>query len=272
MLDPLAELVKIDPKSIGVGQYQHDVNQTQLKVSLDRTVESVVNQVGINLNTASKHLLTYVSGLGPSLAQAIVTYRTENGLFKSRHQLKKVARLGEKAFEQCAGFLRIREAENALDNTAVHPESYSVVEKMAADVKIFSCRFDKKQRLRRQIKLEKYITEKVGLPTLNDIMKELDKPGLDPRGEAKAFIFADVHSLNDLKVGMVLPGIVTNITNFGAFVDIGVKQDGLVHISQIANRFIKSPSEVVKLQQQVQVKIIEVDISRKRVMLSMKDV
>ncbi len=272
LLDPLAELVKIDPKSIGVGQYQHDVNQPLLKISLDRTVESVVNQVGINLNTASKHLLTYVSGLGPSLAQAIVAYRTENGLFKNRRQLKKVARLGEKAFEQCAGFLRIREAENALDNTAVHPESYSVVEKMAADAQVSVSELIKNKELRRQIKLEKYITEKVGLPTLNDIMKELDKPGLDPRGEAKAFIFADVHSLNDLKVGMVLPGIVTNITNFGAFVDIGVKQDGLVHISQMTNRFIKSPSEVVKLQQHVQVKIIEVDISRKRVMLSMKDV
>jgi protein Tex len=271
LMDPLAELVKIDPKSIGVGQYQHDVNQTALKESLDRTVESAVNLVGINLNTASKHLLTYVSGLGPSLAQAVVKFRTENGLFKSRMQLKKVPRLGDKAFEQCAGFLRIREAENPLDNTAVHPESYAVVEKMAKDVGVSIKDLIQKGDLRRQINLQKYVTDTVGLPTLTDIMKELDKPGLDPRGEAKAFTFADVHSLDDLKVGMSLPGIVTNITNFGAFVDIGVKQDGLVHISQMANRFIKSPSEVVKLQQHVEVRIIEVDIMRKRVMLSMKD-
>lgn len=271
LMDPLAELVKIDPKSIGVGQYQHDVNQSALKESLDRTVESCVNQVGINLNTASKHLLTYVSGLGPSLAQAIVKHRTENGLFKNRTQLKKVARLGDKAFEQCAGFLRIREAENPLDNTAVHPESYHVVEKMAKDLKVSIKELIEKKDIRKQIKLHEYVSDKIGLPTLNDIMKELDKPGLDPRGEAKAFEFADVHSLDDLKTGMVLPGIVTNITNFGAFVDIGVKQDGLVHISQMANRFIKSPNEVVSLQQQVQVKIIELDMSRKRIMLSMKD-
>ncbi len=272
LMDPLAELVKIDPKSIGVGQYQHDVNQTALKESLDRTVESAVNLVGINLNTASKHLLTYVSGLGPSLAQAVVKFRTENGLFKSRTQLKKVPRLGDKAFEQCAGFLRIREAENPLDNTAVHPESYAVVEKMAKDAGISVKELIKTGDVRRQINLQKYVSETVGLPTLTDIMKELDKPGLDPRGEAKAFTFADVHTLDDLKVGMSLPGIVTNITNFGAFVDIGVKQDGLVHISQMSNRFIKSPSEVVKLQQHVEVRIIEVDILRKRVMLSMKDV
>ncbi len=271
LMDPLAELVKIDPKSIGVGQYQHDVNQNALKESLDRTVESCVNQVGINLNTASKHLLTYVSGLGPSLAQAIVNYRKDNGLFKNRNQLKKVARLGDKAYEQCAGFLRIREPENPLDNTSVHPESYHVVEKMAKDLGVSVKELIDKKDLRKQIKLDRYVSDKIGLPTLTDIMKELDKPGLDPRGEAKSFEFADVHSLEDLKVGMVLPGIVTNITNFGAFVDIGVKQDGLVHISQMANRFIKSPSEVVKLQQQVQVKIIELDMSRKRVMLSMKD-
>lgn len=272
LMDPLAELVKIDPKSIGVGQYQHDVNQNALKQSLDRTVESCVNQVGINLNTASKHLLTYVSGLGPSLAQAIVNHRKENGLFKNRVQLKKVARLGDKAFEQCAGFLRIRNGENPLDNTSVHPESYHVVETMAKDMGVSIQELIEKKELRKQIKPEKYVSEKIGLPTLNDIMKELDKPGLDPRGEAKAFEFADVHSLEDLKVGMVLPGIVTNITNFGAFVDIGVKQDGLVHISQMANRYIKNPNEVVKLQQQVEVKVIELDMSRKRIMLSMKDI
>jgi protein Tex len=270
--DPLAELVKIDPKSIGVGQYQHDVNQTALKESLDRTVESCVNQVGINLNTASKHLLTYVSGLGPSLAQAIVNFRTEKGMFENRAQLKKVPRLGEKAFEQCAGFLRIREAKNPLDNTAVHPESYDIVEKMAKDAKVSVAELIKNAPLRKDIKLQNYVTDKVGLPTLTDIMKELDKPGLDPRGEAKAFEFGNVRTMDDLSVGMILPGIVTNITNFGAFVDIGVKQDGLVHVSQMANRFIRNPSEVVKLQQQVQVKVIEVDISRKRVMLSMKEV
>ena len=272
LMDPLAELVKIDPKSIGVGQYQHDVNQNALKESLDRTVESCVNQVGINLNTASKHLLTYVSGLGPSLAQTIVKHRTENGLFKNRAQLKKVARLGDKAYEQCAGFLRIRDAENPLDNTSVHPESYHVVEKMAKDSSVSVKELIDKKDLRKQINLTQYVNDKIGLPTLNDIMKELDKPGLDPRGEAKAFEFGDVHSLEDLKIGMVLPGIVTNITNFGAFVDIGVKQDGLVHISQMANRFIKSPNEVVKLQQHVQVKIVELDMMRKRVMLSMKEV
>ena len=272
LMDPLAELVKIDPKSIGVGQYQHDVNQTALKESLDRTVESAVNQVGVNLNTASKHLLTYVSGLGPSLAQAIVGFRTENGQFKSRQQLKKVARLGDKAYEQCAGFLRIREAANPLDNTAVHPESYGVVEKMAKDASVSIADLIQNKEIRQQIQLSKYVTEKVGLPTLNDIMKELDKPGLDPRGEAKAFQFGNVKTLEDLHVGMTLPGIVTNLTNFGAFVDVGVKQDGLVHISQITNRFIKSPSEVLKLQQHVQVRIVEVDIVRKRVMLSMKDV
>jgi protein Tex len=272
LADPLAELVKIDPKSIGVGQYQHDVNQSALKDSLDRTVESCVNQVGINLNTASKHLLTYVSGLGPSLAQAIVNFRTEKGMFENRAQLKKVPRLGEKAFEQCAGFLRIKEAKNPLDNTAVHPESYAIVEKMAKDAKVSVAELIKNAPLRKDIKLQNYVTDKVGLPTLTDILKELDKPGLDPRGEAKSFEFGNVRTMDDLSVGMILPGIVTNITNFGAFVDIGVKQDGLVHVSQMANRFIRNPSEVVKLQQQVQVKVIEVDVSRKRVMLSMKEV
>jgi protein Tex len=272
LMDPLAELVKIDAKSIGVGQYQHDVNQSALKESLDRTVESCVNLVGVNLNTASKHLLTYVSGLGPSLAQNIVNYRTENGAFKSRSQIKKVPRLGEKAFEQCAGFLRIRESENPLDNSAVHPESYPIVERMAKDLGVKIADLIKNKPLRQQLELKKYVTEKVGLPTLTDILKELDKPGLDPRGEAKAFSFGNVHKIEDLKVGMVLPGIVTNITAFGAFVDVGVKQDGLVHISQMSNRFIKNPNEAVKLRQEVDVKVMEVDASRKRITLSMKDV
>jgi protein Tex len=272
LIDPLAELVKIDPKSIGVGQYQHDVNQSALKNTLDTTVESAVNLVGVNLNTASRHLLTYVSGLGPALAQAIVTYRTANGEFPSRNTLKKVPRLGDKAYEQCAGFLRIRGAKNPLDATSVHPEAYPIVEKMAADFKTTVADLIQNAALRKTIVPAHYVTDKIGLPTLNDIMKELDKPGLDPRGEAKAFSFADVHSFGDLKIGQVLPGIVTNLTNFGAFVDIGVKQDGLVHISQMANRFIKNPMEVVKLRQEVQVKVIEIDIARKRIMLSMKDV
>jgi protein Tex len=272
LMDPLAELVKIDPKSIGVGQYQHDVNQTKLKESLDRTVESCVNAVGININTASKHLLTYVSGLGPSLAQNIVTFRSENGPFASRSQLKKVPRMGDKAFEQCAGFLRIRDGKNPLDNTAVHPESYHIVEQMAKDLGVKVPELIQKPELRKQIDLKKYVTDTVGLPTLTDILKELDKPGLDPRGEAKAFEFGNVHSLEDLSTGMVLPGIVTNITNFGAFVDIGVKQDGLVHISQLANKFVKNPADVVSLNQQVTVKVMEVDVARKRVTLSMKEV
>ncbi len=272
LADPLAELVKIDPKSIGVGQYQHDVNATRLKESLDRTVESCVNAVGVNVNTASKHLLTYISGLGPTLAQNIVTYRAENGAFSSRAALKKVPRMGEKAFEQCAGFLRIREAKNPLDNTAVHPESYATVETMAKDLgcKVTDLVQDKEKRA--AIQLEKYVTAKIGLPTLKDILNELAKPGLDPRGSAKAFEFGNVHGLEDLKIGMVLPGIVTNITNFGCFVDIGVKQDGLVHISQLSNRFVKDPNTVVKLQQQVEVKVTDVDVVRKRVFLSMKDV
>jgi uncharacterized protein len=227
--------------------------------------------VGINLNTASKHLLTYVSGLGPALAQNIVNHRNTIGLFNSREELKKVTRLGNKAFEQCAGFLRIRAAKNPLDNTAVHPESYHLVEQMAKDLGVSVADFVKDKNLRKQINISRYVTPSVGLPTLQDILKELDKQGLDPRGEAKVFEFADVHSLEDLKIGMILPGVVTNITNFGAFIDIGVKQDGLVHISHLANRFVRNPNEIVKLQEQVQVKIIELDITRKRIMLSMKE-
>jgi len=273
LMDPLAELVKIDAKSIGVGQYQHDVHQGMLKEKLGQVVESCVNSVGINLNTASKHLLTYVSGLGPTLAQNIVTYRKENGEFQNRTQLKKVARMGNKAFEQCAGFLRIREGENPLDNTGVHPESYTIVKKMAKDLGCSLPQLIANKELQQQINLQDYITNTVGLPTLQDILKELDKPGLDPRGKAQAFEFAQhIKSMEDLEVGMVLPGIVTNITNFGAFVDIGVKQDGLVHISQLANRFVKNPADVVRLQQQVQVKVMEVDLGRKRILLSMKAV
>lgn len=270
LMDPLAELVKIDPKSIGVGQYQHDVNQTQLKDGLDRTVESCVNSVGINLNTASKHLLTYVSGLGPVLAKNIVDFRAENGPFTKRSDLKKVPRLGDKAFEQCAGFLRIREAINPLDNTAVHPERYALVEEMAADLgcKVIDLVRDKEKRA--SLDLKKYVRGDVGLPTLKDILKEIEKPGLDPRGAAKAFEFANVHSLEDLHPGMVLPGIVNNITNFGAFVDIGVKDSGLVHVSQLADKFVRDPMEVVSLGQQVMVRVVEVDMVRKRVALSMK--
>jgi uncharacterized protein len=249
LMDPLAELVKIDAKSIGVGQYQHDVNQLKLKESLDSVVVSCVNSVGVNLNTASKHLLSYISGLGPALAQNIVTYRTENGPFKARKELKKVPRMGEKAFEQAAGFLRIRNGAHPLDNTAVHPESYPIVEKMADDLGCSIEQLIGPSHLRKQIKLNLYVNEKVGLPTLNDILNELNKPGLDPRGEAKAFSFAaGIHSIEDLRTDMVLQGIVNNITNFGAFVDIGIKESGLVHVSQMANRFIKNPSEVVKLK------------------------
>ncbi|MBK7938538.1 MAG: RNA-binding transcriptional accessory protein [Lewinellaceae bacterium] len=272
LMDPLAELVKIDPKSIGVGQYQHDVNQNLLRDSLDRTVESCVNAVGINLNTASKHLLTYVSGLGPVLAQNIVIHRAENGPFKKRTDLKKVPRLGDKAFEQCAGFLRIREANNPLDNTAVHPERYALVEEMAADLGCKVADLVRDKQLRDKIDLKKYVRGDVGLPTLQDILKELEKPGLDPRGSAKSFEFANVHSLDDLQPGMVLPGIVTNITNFGAFVDIGVKDSGLVHVSQMADKFVRNPMEVVTLGQQVMVRVLEIDYSRKRVALSMKGV
>ena len=271
LMDPLAELVKIDPKSIGVGQYQHDVNQSKLKDSLDRTVESCVNAVGINLNTASKHLLTYVSGLGPTLAQNIVAFRAENGAFQSRNQLKKVARMGDKAYEQCAGFLRIRAGKNPLDNTAVHPESYTIVKQMAKDLNCTVQQLIAQEQLRKQINLKNYTTDTVGLPTLKDILKELDKPGLDPRGHAKAFQFAQhISTIDDLEIGMVLPGIVNNITNFGAFVDIGIKESGLVHISQIADRFVKNPSDVVSLQQEVQVKITDIDLQRKRIQLSMK--
>jgi protein Tex len=271
LMDPLAELVKIDPKSIGVGQYQHDVDQSKLKSSLDQVVESCVNNVGVEINTASQHLLTYVSGLGPQLAKNIVDYRAENGPFASRKSLTKVPRLGAKAFEQSAGFLRIGGAKNPLDNSAVHPESYSVVEKMAADLNCSVADLISDKALRQQIDLKKYVTEKVGLPTLSDILKELEKPGRDPRSVIKVFEFSpDVRSIGDLRQGMTLPGIVTNITNFGAFVDIGVKQDGLVHISQLADRFISDPNDVVSLHQHVEVRVLEVDAARKRIQLSMK--
>lgn len=271
LMDPLAELVKIDAKSIGVGQYQHDVDQTKLKQSLDRTVESCVNQVGVNLNTASKHLLTYVSGLGPSLAQNIVDYRHEHGAFASRSELKKVPRLGSVAYEQCAGFLRIPNARNPLDNSAVHPERYALVEVMAREQRCtVSELIGNHERLKR-IPLQQFVTSEVGLPTLHDILKELEKPGLDPREQLEEFRFDErVHTVEDLIVGMELPGIVTNITNFGAFVDIGVHQDGLVHISQMADKFIKDPNEVVKLHQHVRVRIVEVDLRRKRIALSMR--
>ncbi|HEX2935700.1 MAG TPA: Tex family protein [Bacteroidales bacterium] len=273
LMDPLAELVKIDPKSIGVGQYQHDVDQNKLKKSLDVVVESCVNSVGVNVNTASKHLLTYVSGLGPQLAQNIVNYRKENGPFKSRKELKKIPRLGDKAFEQCAGFLRIPDAGNPLDNSAVHPESYNVVERMAEDMKATVADLLKQDELRKKIDLKKYVTETIGIPTLTDIMQELAKPGRDPRTTIQVFEFSkDIFKIDDVKPGMVLPGIVTNITNFGCFVDIGVKQDGLVHISQLANRFVSDPNEVVKLHQHVKVKVLEVDASRKRIQLTMKDI
>lgn len=270
LMDPLAELVKIDPKSIGVGQYQHDVDQLRLKESLDMTVMSCVNSVGINLNTASKHLLMYVSGLGPTLSQNIVKFREEKGGFTSRNQLKEVPRLGEKAYEQCAGFLRIKDAHDPLDNTAVHPESYGVVAKMASDMGVTVKQLIEDPVLRKKIELSRYVTEKTGLPTLQDILKELEKPGLDPRGEARAFAFdATVKTIEDVRAGMLLPGIVTNLTAFGAFVDIGVKQDGLLHISQITRKFIKSPAEVLKLHQELNVKVIEVDVARKRINLSL---
>ena len=271
LMDPLAELVKIDAKSIGVGQYQHDVNQTKLKQSLDRTVESCVNQVGVNLNTASKHLLTYVSGLGPSLAQNIVDYRHEHGAFASRSELKKVPRLGSVAYEQCAGFLRIPNARNPLDNSAVHPERYALVEVMAKEQRCTVSDLIGNHELLKRIPLQQFVTSEVGLPTLHDILKELEKPGLDPREQLEEFRFDEhVHTVEDLIVGMELPGIVTNITNFGAFVDIGVHQDGLVHISQMADKFIKDPNEVVKLHQHVRVRVIEVDLRRKRIALSMR--
>lgn len=273
LMDPLAELVKIDPKSIGVGQYQHDVNQGKLKDGLDRVVESCVNLVGVEVNTASKHLLTYVSGLGSQLAQNIIDYRTENGPYNSRSELTKVKRMGEKVYQQAAGFLRISNGQNPLDNTAVHPESYSVVESMARDQ---NCRVEElvadKERIS-LIDLKKYLTEKTGMPTLKDISEELLKPGRDPREIIKVFEFdSRIKKINDLREGMILPGIVTNITNFGAFVDVGVKQDGLVHISNLKNEFVKNPADIVKLHQHVKVKVLQVDENRSRIQLSMKDV
>jgi uncharacterized protein len=271
LMDPLAELVKIDPKSIGVGQYQHDVDQTKLKHSLDHTVESCVNLVGVNLNTASQQLLTYVSGLGPVLAQNIVDYRRENGAFTSRAQLKKVPRLGPAAYQQCAGFLRIPNAKNPLDNSAVHPESYSVVEKMAQDCHCTVSDLISHPEKRAQIDIKHYVTDDIGLPTLTDIMKELEKPGRDPREQIEEFEFDScVQTIDDLREGMELPGIVTNITNFGAFVDIGVHQDGLVHVSQLADRFVSDPTQVVRLHQHVRVRVIGIDLRRQRISLSMK--
>lgn len=273
LMDPLAELVKIDPKSIGVGQYQHDVDQTKLKHSLDQTVESCVNLVGVNLNTASQHLLMYVSGLGPVLAKNIVDYRRENGAFTSRAQLKKVPRLGPAAFQQCAGFLRITEAKNPLDNSAVHPESYAVVEQMAKDCHCSVADLISNKEKRAQIDIRHYVTDTIGLPTLTDIMKELEKPGRDPREQIEEFEFdPNVQTTEDLREGMELSGIVTNITNFGAFVDIGVHQDGLVHISQLADKYVSDPTQVVRLHQHVRVRVLEVDLRRHRISLSMKGV
>ena len=273
LMDPLAELVKIDPKSIGVGQYQHDVDQAALKKSLDQTVVNCVNLVGVDVNTASKHLLTYVSGLGPQLAQNIVDYRAEHGPFTSRRELLQVPRMGAKAFEQCAGFLRIAQGTNPLDNTAVHPESYPLVERMASDM---HCTVDKlvaDKELRAGICLERYVTENVGMPTLTDIMQELDKPGRDRRESIQVFSFdPTVRTLADLHEGMELPGIVTNITNFGCFVDVGIKENGLVHCSQLADRYVADPTEVVRIHQHVRVKVLAVDAERKRLSLSMKGV
>ena len=272
LTDPLAELVKIDPKSIGVGQYQHDVDQTALKQSLDDTVMSCVNRVGVDVNTASKQLLTYVSGLGPALAQNVVNYRAENGPFKARTALKKVPRLGPKAFEQAAGFMRIADGKNPLDASAVHPESYTVVEKMARDLGCTVSQLMQDETLRTKVTLQNYVSDKTGLPTLTDIMEELAKPGRDPRALFESFSFDDsVHTTNDLKVGMKLPGIVTNVTNFGAFVDIGVHQDGLVHISELADRFVEDPSEIVKVHQKVTVTVLSIDLDRKRIGLSMRE-
>ena len=270
LMDPLAELVKIDPKSIGVGQYQHDVNQTALKKSLDTVVESCVNTVGVNLNTASRHLLTYISGLGPALAQNIVDYRTENGAFSTRKDLMKVPRMGAKAFEQSAGFLRIPGAKNPLDNSAVHPESYSVVEHIAKDMNCSVEDLIKNKELRNKVDIKKYVSDKVGLPTLTDIMAELEKPGRDPRQSIKVFEFdKNVKTIDDLKIGMTLPGIVTNITNFGCFVDIGIKENGLVHVSQLSREFISDPTKIVNIHQHVDVKVIDIDRERKRISLSM---
>lgn len=271
LMDPLAELVKIDPKSIGVGQYQHDVDQAQLQTSLDDTVMSCVNSIGLELNTASKQILSYISGLGPQLAQNIVEYRNKNGAFKRRSELKKIPRLGEKAFEQAAGFLRIRNSEHPLDGSAVHPERYTLVELMAKDLDCKVADLMKEERLRKQIRLQNYVSDTVGLPTLNDIIKELARPGLDPRDQFEVFSFsAGINAISDLHAGITLPGIITNITAFGAFVDIGVHQDGLVHVSQLSNRFVKDPNEVVKVNQKVMVKVTEVDVVRKRIALTMK--
>ncbi len=271
LLDPLSELVKIDPKSIGVGQYQHDVNQTKLKEELDRVVESCVNHIGVDLNTASKHLLTYVSGLSGTLAKNIVEYRLQNGAFSTRAELKKVSLMGPKTFEQCAGFLRIREAANPLDNSAVHPESYHVVEEMASDLQCSVADLISQQELRKKVVRKKYISDTVGEFTIDDILKELEKPGRDPRNQIEEFRFEEtIKTMEDLKQGMTVPGIVTNITQFGVFVDIGVKQDGLVHISQLSNTYVSDPNTVVKLQQKVMVTVMEVDVARKRISLSMK--
>ena len=273
LMDPLAELVKIEPRSIGVGQYQHDVDQKKLHESLVQVVESAVNRVGVHVNTASKHLLTYVSGLGPQLAENIVAYIMENGPFRSREEFLKVPRLGEKAFEQAAGFLRITDASNPLDNTAVHPESYHVVEKMAGNLGLGITDLVSKKELHGKIHLQDYVSDDVGLPTLKDILEELEKPGRDPRGIIKVFEFdPNVRDIDDLREGMVLPGIVSNITNFGAFVDIGIKQDGLVHISQMGDRYIKDPARVVSLNQQLMVRVIGVDKARSRIQLSLKGV
>ena len=273
LMDPLAELVKIDPKSIGVGQYQHDVDQTKLKKSLDQTVESCVNLVGVNLNTASSHLLTYISGLGPQLAQNIVSYRAEHGPFVSRRDLLKVPRMGAKAFEQCAGFLRIPDAKNPLDNTAVHPESYGIVEQMAKDLGCTVSELIADKQLRLRIQPERYLTDTVGMPTLKDILQELDKPGRDPRGPIKVFEFdPNVRTLDDLREGMELPGIVGNITNFGAFVDIGIKENGLIHLSQLADRYISDPNEVVSIHQHVRVRVLGIDTERKRIQLALRGV
>ena len=270
LMDPLAELVKIDPKSIGVGQYQHDVDQSKLKKSLDQTVENCVNLVGVNLNTASSHLLTYISGLGPQLAQNIVNYRAENGAFSSRKELMKVPRMGAKAFEQCAGFLRIPDAKNPLDNTAVHPESYHIVEQMAKDLGCSVAELIADKELRLKIQPERYLSPTVGMPTLKDILQELEKPGRDPRGPIKVFEFdKNVRTIDDLRIGMELPGIVSNITNFGAFVDIGIKENGLIHLSQLAQKYVSDPNEIVSIHQQVRVKILGVDTERKRIQLTM---
>ncbi|MEI3590502.1 MAG: Tex family protein [Alistipes ihumii] len=270
LIDPLSELVKIDPKSIGVGQYQHDVDQGKLRRSLDETVESCVNRVGVNLNTASRHLLAYVSGLGPALARSVVEYRAANGEFRSRRDLLKVPRLGAKAFEQCAGFLRIPGASDPLDASAVHPESYPVVGRMASDLGVRVADLLSSAELRAKIDLQRYVTERTGLPTLRDILSELARPGLDPRGEARIFEFADVHSIDGLREGMVLPGIVTNVAAFGAFVDIGVKQDGLVHVSELSDRYVASPFDAVRLRQQVRVRVVSIDRRRGRIGLSMR--